>query len=758
MRSLIFIGSLLYSISINGQPLPSHDLWFKEIPKRWDEGLPMGNGLLGCLVWQKDGRLRLALDRADLWDERPMTGLDRPEFSYQWVATQVAKGEYGLVQEYFDAPYEREVGPTKIPGGALEFDLPASALKSAHLDISNGMTSLDLGEGSLFQCFVHAGKDEGWFRFEGFRAAMDAFQLLPPPFGNLPEKGNANSVQGSDLSKLGYPPSQVIQNQDEWFFQQAGWNGFKYEIAVAVRKIRPGTYEGVWSISSHFPGKKGAESARKTVRQAILRGFDASFEESKRWWDQYWSKSSISVPDTLIERQYYRDLYKFGCTAHENGPMISLQAIWTADNGRLPPWKGDLHHDLNTQMSYWPAYTSNHLAEGMSYLNHLQANEAAHRAYTLRYFGTPGLNVPGVSTYSGHEMGGWIQYSCSPTTSAWLAQHFYLQWQYSRDPEFLSGYAWPWLHETALHLEALTRPSGINKQRVLPLSSSPEIHDNALNAWFPHTWTNYDLALTRFVFEKTAELAAIIQMPEEGQKWKKAAAELPDYAREPGDELMFAPDLAYRESHRHFSHLMAIYPLGLLDYSREKDRSIIEHSLKLLDSVGPGAWCGYSYAWLANLRARARDGAGARDALRIFAAAFVSPNSFHLNGDQSGKGYSSFTYRPFTLEGNFAYAAGVQEMLLQSQNGVVRVFPAIPSDWGARVSFHHLRAEGAFLVSAEKDRFIEILAEQDGELSLELPSDAWEIQWPSYRKISIPDQRIFRFYLQKGDRVLCTAK
>lgn len=403
--------------------------------------------------------------------------------------------------------------------------------------------------------------------------------------------------------------------------------------------------------------------------------------------------------------------------------MISLQAVWTADNGRLPPWKGDLHHDLNTQMSYWPVYSANRLSEGLSYLKHLESNEQAHRAYTKKYFGTSGLNLPGVSTLLGQEMGGWIQYSCSPTVSAWCAQHFYLHWQYSRDRRFLRYHAWPWLRDVATHLIEV---SFIDKNgvRQLPISSSPEIGDNSIKAWFPDTWTNYDLALARFVFEKAAELALEMNLPADATQWQKHLAELPAYECEPDGALKFASTLPYRESHRHFSHLMAIHPLGLLDWNKPADQPVIRRSLALLDTIGPSAWCGYSWAWLGNLRARARDGAGAREALRIFAEAFVSKNSFHLNGDQSGKGYSSFTYDPFTLEGNFAFAAGVQEMLLQSHHGVVRIFPAIPADW-QRVSFKNLRAEGAFLVSATAGQNIEVTAEQGGELSLELPPGEW---------------------------------
>ncbi len=76
------------------------------------------------------------------------------------------------------------------------------------------------------------------------------------------------------------------------------------------------------------------------------------------------------------------------------------------------------------------------------------------------------------------------------------------------------------------------------------------------------------------------------------------------------------------------------------------------------------------------MEARVKHGDEAAEALRTFASCFVLRNSFHANGDQTKSGKSRFTYRPFTLEGNFAYASGLLEMLLQSQTGVIEVFPA----------------------------------------------------------------------------------
>jgi len=155
---------------------------------------------------------------------------------------------------------------------------------------------------------------------------------------------------------------------------------------------------------------------------------------------------------------------------------------------------------------------------------------------------------------------------------------------------------------------------------------------------------------------------------------------------------------------------------------------IIENSLRHIEKLGTREWVGYSFAWIACMYARAQNGDSAALNLKKFASNFVSSNSFHLNGDQKGGQYSDLTYRPFTLEGNFAFAQGIHEMLLQSHKSFIEVFPAIPQEW-KNVSFKTLRTEGAFLVSAIKEngitREIRIKSEAGGLLRIKLPFKTW---------------------------------
>lgn len=712
----------LMAATVQAQPKPGHDLSFKSLPTQWDEAIPLGNGWLGALVWQKRDNLRISLDRADLWDMRPMKGLHRKEFSFQWVVEQVKKRDYQPVQQYFDAPYDREPGPTKIPGAALEFNTKGwGKVLKARLSLNNALCEVEWSGGIKFKTFVSAVKPYGWFRFEQVSADFEPQLIAPRYEGAITVSGNP--VGGDDLARLGYKQGKVLKQGNSITYQQEGWGEFRYTVSIKWKRVGSSTIEGVWSISSQQQGKAIALGADDITKKAVAGSFNNELEGNAAWWKTFWSKSAIQIPDTILEKQWYMEQYKFGSVARKDAPPISLQAIWTADNGRIPPWKGDFHHDLNTQLSYWPSYSANHLDEAMGYINHLEDNKENYLRYTKLYFGTDGLAVPGVTTLDGTEMGGWIQYSLSPTVSSWLAQHYYLQWRYSMDREFLKNKAYPWVKQTAILLEKLTHKDE-RGFRKLEISASPEINDNSLEAWFPQN-TNYDLALMKFTFGVAVELSKELGLAQEAAHWEGISKEFDDYALTDSNELKFAPSMEYNQSHRHFSNMMAIHPLGLIKWEDgDRSQSIIRNSIKMLDSIGPDYWCGYSYSWLGNLKARAKDGSGAAKALRIFAEAFCSTNSFHLNGDQTKSGLSKFTYRPFTLEGNFAFAAGVQEMLLQSHAGFIEIMPAVPVEW-ENIAFDQLRAEGAFLISARKVSGVvselKIIAEKGGKTRLKLP-------------------------------------
>ena len=700
-------------------PEPRHGLHFSTPAMRWDEALPLGNGMLGALVWGDGNPLRISLDRADLWDLRRVPEFFSPEYNFATMKRWHEQGRVADLLRVYEEPYRRPA-PTKIPAGRIELAV-TEPFQETGLRLDDAVAFTKFGAGNSVEVFVHATEPAGMLR----STLPLTIRLAPPPFSGNARTLAGGGIDAGDLAQLGYPAPEETQGQHWLAFTQQGAEGFHFAVYVAWKGR-----EMAWSVASSFEGSDPLSIARRRVQAMLDQGYQKTFESHRQWWSRYWRKSSVRVPNPVIERQWYLETYKFGAASRRGAPPISLQAVWTADEGKLPPWKGDYHHDLNTQLSYWPCYSGNRLEEGLAYLDWLWKTRDTAFAWTRRFYGLPGLNVPMTADLNGNQIGGWRQYTHSASTAAWLAHHFYLHWRFSGDREFLRDRAYPYLRDAALFVEAFTARKDSNGKRTHPLSASPEINDNKPSAWFD-TYTNYDLALERWLIGAAAELAGEVGESAEADRWRRVLAEFPDFSRGEDGRLLVAANYPLPRSHRHFSHLMAIHPLGLIGWEDgEEARRTIRASLQDLERLGSSEWCGYSFAWLGNLAARARDGEKAERALEIFSTAFTLRNSFHANGDQSGKGYSNFTYRPFTLEGNFAAAAGIQEMLIQSRGGRIVVFPAVPAAW-KDAAFTTLRTEGAFLVSAERRggevTRVEITAEKGGRCRLVSPFTGREL-------------------------------
>lgn len=297
----------------------------------------------------------------------------------------------------------------------------------------------------------------------------------------------------------------------------------------------------------------------------------------------------------------------------------------------------------------------------------------------------------------GNSLGGWAMYSFSPTNQIWLCQSFERYYRYTGDKVFLEERVYPYMKEVGKFIRGLLEEK--DGKYYLPISSSPEIHDDTIKAFLTPN-SNYDLALMRYLFIQLISLAKEIGNREE-KEWQEILDKLPELAVNEQNILLLSPDEKLEESHRHCSHLMGIHPLRLMDYHSEEGRKIIDASIHQLEVLGTGYWVGYTFAWMAELYAVQGNGNGAAYQLRTFWENFCSQNGFHLNGDYKNCGCSQFHYRPFTLEGNMCAADALQEMLMQSENGIIDLFPAVPEEWlDETVSFTNFRAEGGILVSA----------------------------------------------------------
>lgn len=648
--------------------------------ERWDEAIPLGNGLTGGLLWGGGNEIRLSLDRGDLWDLRAHPAFVRPGFNYETVVRLASSGrtdqlnkEYSRVSEF----------PAKLPGARLVLTLaPEARVKSFSLDLRRAVGSAELDRGRV-ECFFSAVRPVALMLVRGTEPRMSL-------------------VANEAVKSLGYAAAKVERGEGSIWLEQDAALGFRYAILAAQRRVEGGTLIAVTLTTNREAGDPLA-LAKERAAAALAEGFEPMLAPHVRWWAEFWGRSQVSVPEEPILRHYNLVQYFYGAASRRTAPPMPLQGVWTADEGKLPPWHGDYHHDLNTQLTYWACLASGRFEECRSFTDFMWELKPRHEEYARYFFGVKdGFVVPGVMSLDGKAMGAWFQYTLSPTMGAWVAQAFYWQWRYEMDREFLAGQAYPYCAGIGTALAELLRADPQTGKLKLPLSSSPEIHNNTQAAWVKQN-SNFDLSLMRWLFGVNAEMAAELLRGGEAEHWRGLLARLEPLAVEgESGALMVAPGEALQESHRHHSQLMAIHPLGILNVEGgERDRQAMEGSFRQVDRLGTKQWTGYSFSWMAAMRARAGRGNEALRYLRDYLENFTGRNGFHQNGDLGKRGLSDYRSRAFTLEGNFAAAQAVHEMLLQSWGGRIRVFPAMPGEW-KEASYTDLRAEGGFIVSAER--------------------------------------------------------
>jgi len=675
----------------------------------WDEAAPLGNGLMGGLLYGGGSRLRLALDRGDLWDERAAARVRRKDFTWaEWVRLK-SEGKWDEIAERFDDPY-LEVTPTKIPAGGLELTLdPAARAARFFLNTDTGLGGVELAAGrGTVECFFSAAEPLAVLRFPG--GVLRDWRFQPPPV--LREK-------------LGYAAPETGETGELRWVSQLTPEGLRYAVAGLAAEAAGEVVLFLTIASSVTDGADPLAAATDRLRLARERGFAALLAPHLEWWRAFQSVSSVALPDPAAQRQYELVRYFLGAGSRTGAPPLPLQGVWTAPDD-LPPWKGDYHHDLNTQMTYLSYLASGHFEAGRVFFDFMWERLPVFRAFARDFYGTPGAMFPAVMSAAGTALCGWPMYSLMPQANAsWVGWMFYRHWLYTRDAAFLRERAWPFCRELGECLAALLKPDADGCLKM-EMSSSSEINDNTPGSYLPPN-TNYDRDGLEALFDALGAMAAELGLDAEAERWRGLAARLDARWVDPETrELLLAAGMPLKESHRHHAHLMSIHPYGQISVEgSEAERAVVQASLAALERLGVEAWVGFSHAWAACLHARAGDGEAACRQLGVFCDAFVSRNGFHLNFNQRGIPGQKFHGRPFTLEANFIAMEAVHEMLLQSWGGVLRIFPALPKAW-ADVAFRDLRAEGGWRVTAERRggrlTRLEIAAAAGGVLRLRAPT------------------------------------
>ncbi len=396
----------------------------------------------------------------------------------------------------------------------------------------------------------------------------------------------------------------------------------------------------------------------------------------------------------LFELIFQAGRYVLLSSSLPNSQPANLQGIWSY--GYEPAWNCRYQFDMNIQMSYWLANPVNLEECNLPLFDFLEklVPAAIRRSKDL-------YNCRGISLPVGAD-GVNVRYpSCSEPQgiAGWLAQHFWEHYQFTVDKEFLVNRAYPFMIKAGEFFEDYLFENDEEKYVILP-SASPENTAKNFPGYLSKNST-IDLAVAKELFSNLIKASLILNTDfQKRDKWQKLLTKLPEWPIGADNTLLEWADNNAEENqgHRHFSHLYPLFPGSLFDLEKEPDLvNAAVKAIKKREAAFLKDACGWSYAWLVLLYARAGMGEDAYRNLVIYAKGFVTADNYlSAISDLSGLGLGRTRHKHLIqAEAGLGITASIAEMLLQSHNGLIRILPALPNSWD-KGSVKGLKARGNY--------------------------------------------------------------
>ena len=710
----------------------------KKSSQEWVEGLPLGNGVSATMIWGLPASVILSLNHVDFWRDNLKTDIGEYADVTREVKELILEGKVREANELYAKKIDMKIMPRDYnayhgfagytnsfqPIGDISINYDGAGEITDYvrwLDIENGVVIVKYKSGLnqiTQQYFVSAEFDlifakissdaaiSGITRFtrpeqEGYRWSCDALH------DNLYMNGAFDeNVRVSLLAHI--KADGTIKGQEDGSLKFTGVHDLELVIALDAGKGKDDFTEKCQKKIAAINGKtyeqifvKHCEEHRSMFnRVGLVIGEDR--DECEDTASLILRASQEQYSARLAELVFGMGRYlSMSCNRAGCRPA-NLQGIW--NNQTEPMWDCDWHFDMNIEMNHWLNNSTN-----LDECNLALFTQCEH---FLEYGKTIARKITGCEGILFYAIAGgdgmmWAsQGSLWTGAAAWIAQHFWRHYEFTQDEEFLRNRAYPFLKQVGFFYKDFVVKNKPGKY-ITGISHSPE--NVPQNGDVMNEHCTMDTALIREVMRHLLEAGKIMNCDRElWPVWQDIHDHVLEYPISESGELKEWPmPLDESPNHRHFSHLYPLFPGDeIRSDSTPKLFDAARKAVYLREKCGYSYNFGWSYSYLACFHARLGEGDMALKNLKLLAQSVTLDNLLTLGTDWRDRGltvnWSFNTPKLFQIEAALGATAAISEMLLQSQGNVIRLLPALPSDWSCG-SFHGLKACGAFVVDVEWD-------------------------------------------------------